>query len=68
MQAVKGQSTAMMTCPFCGVATETPHETQAGCIQALHEEIAHMRAILDQVQSAEVPSPPEDVGSDPGQS
>ena len=52
-------------CPFCGVPTTTPH-TQEGCIQALHEEIARMRAILEQVQSAEVPGPAldPDEGSD----
>jgi hypothetical protein len=60
----------MATCPFCGVATETPHDTQEGCIQALHAEIARMRAILDQVESAEVPGPPQELddgrpGSDP---
>ena len=34
----------MPNCPFCGVATDVPHETQEGCIQALHAEIARMRA------------------------
>ena len=50
----------MSNCPFCGVATDIPHETQEGCIQALHAEIARMRAVLDQVQSAKVPVPTED--------
>jgi hypothetical protein len=44
-------------CPFCGVPTETPHETQAGCIEALNVEIAKMRAVLEQVRSAAVPGP-----------
>jgi hypothetical protein len=64
----------MVTCPFCGVVTESPHETQEGCIEALHAEIARIRDVLSHVQSAEVPSPapvdeePEDEkGSDPGQ-
>lgn len=44
-------------CPFCGVVTETPHETQTGCIEALNAEIARMRAVLEQVHSATVPGP-----------
>ena len=53
-------------CPFCGVQTNTPH-TQEGCIEALNAEIARMRAIRDQVQSAEVAGPASDPdeGSDP---
>lgn len=50
----------MSTCPFCGVVTETPHETQEGCIEALHAEIARVREVLSHVQSAEVPHPQED--------
>jgi hypothetical protein len=34
-------------CPFCGLATDVPHETQAGCIEALHAEIARTREILE---------------------
>lgn len=37
-------------CPFCGVATDVPHETQEGCIEALHKEIARMREILELVR------------------
>jgi coproporphyrinogen III oxidase-like Fe-S oxidoreductase len=37
-------------CPFCGVATDVPHETQEGCIEALHDEIARMRGILDRLR------------------
>ena len=56
----------METCPFCGVVTETPHETQEGCIEALHAEIERVRAVLAQVKSAEVPAPREDASeSDP---
>jgi hypothetical protein len=44
-------------CPFCGVVTETPHETQAGCIEALNAEIVRMRAVLDRVRSTAVPGP-----------
>jgi hypothetical protein len=49
----------MSNCPFCGVATDLPHETQASCIHALHAEIARMRAVLEHVQSAKVPVPAE---------
>ena len=55
----------MADCPFCGVDTTVPHETQEGCIQALHAEIARMRAVLDHVYTAEVPGPPDD-DPDPG--
>jgi len=57
---------SMSVCPFCGVTTETPHETQRGCIEALNVEIAKMRAVLEQVRSAAVPGPvpPEDDESD----
>ena len=47
----------MSICPFCGVVTEVPHETQAGCIEALNAEIARMRGVLEQVRSAAVPAP-----------
>lgn len=51
----------MSTCPFCGVVTETPHESQEGCIEALHAEIARMREVLSHVHSVQVPPPQEDV-------
>jgi hypothetical protein len=57
----------MATCPFCGVASETAHETQEHCIEALHAEIARMRAVLGQVQSVEVPGPDEQEEPDAGQ-
>ena len=28
-----------VVCPFCGIASEVPHETQEGCIHALQAEI-----------------------------
>jgi hypothetical protein len=46
----------MSTCPFCGIVTETPHETQKGCLNA---EIARMRAVLDQVRSTAAPGATE---------
>jgi hypothetical protein len=33
-------------CPFCGVAIDVPHDSQEGCIEALHAEITRMRGIL----------------------
>ncbi len=37
------------SCPFCGVGTDLPHETQAACIAALHAEIARMRQVVDRL-------------------
>lgn len=55
----------MSVCPFCGVVTETAHESQQGCVAALAAEITRLRAVLDHVYSAEVPPPPqEDAGPD----
>ena len=45
------------TCPFCGVVTETPHDTQEGCITALQLEIARVRHILELSQPAGNPAP-----------
>lgn len=49
----------MIICPFCGLGTDVPHETQEGCIAALHGEIARMRQVLSYVKSAtHVPQAP----------
>ena len=37
-------------CPFCGIVTNVPHNTQAGCIEALHDEITRMRTLLGQAR------------------
>jgi hypothetical protein len=42
-------------CPFCGMATNLPHNTQQGCIEALHREISKTREILGLIR----PKPPE---------
>jgi hypothetical protein len=55
----------MPICPFCGVVTDAPHETQAGCIEALNAEIVRMRAVLDHVRSATVPGPARADEDDP---
>lgn len=59
-----------MNCPSCGLHADAPHETQEECIQALHDEIARTRSILERVRpwgfprrsAPEAPSgpPPED--------
>jgi hypothetical protein len=49
----------MSECPFCGVMTETPHESQQGCLEALAAEIARLRSVLEHVHSAAVPPPPD---------
>ena len=41
-------------CPFCGVATDVPHETQEGCIEALQAEIARLRVVLEFVRDPRV--------------
>ncbi len=43
-------SLPLQTCPFCGIATNVPHETQEGCIEALQAEIARVRGILQHVK------------------
>lgn len=48
------------SCPFCGIVTEVPHETQEGCIAALHEEIARVKAVLEHSRPMHAPPPPDD--------
>ncbi len=57
-------------CPFCGLATDVPHETQQGCIDALHVEITRMRGLLDTVKpvSEEISTAPERPEADPSPS
>jgi hypothetical protein len=38
-----------MLCPFCGMATEFPHESQEVCIAALQAEIRRTRQILENI-------------------
>jgi hypothetical protein len=47
-------------CPFCGLATEVPHETQAGCIEALQAEIDRMRGVLKSVKDPLAQPLPDD--------
>jgi coproporphyrinogen III oxidase-like Fe-S oxidoreductase len=48
------------SCPFCGIATEVPHETQEGCIEALHREIRRVRELLAQSRPLGQPALPAD--------
>ena len=49
-------------CPFCGLPSALPHETQAVCIEALHHEIDKVRDILNHVKDPlDRASPDEDV-------
>jgi hypothetical protein len=47
-------------CPFCGLVTGVPHETQQGCIDALNEEIARVREVLEIIQPAGASQPPRE--------
>lgn len=51
-----------IACPFCGVVTDVPHETEQGCIDALLAEIAHMRQILETVRPAASAATAENAG------
>ena len=53
----------MEPCPFCGVASPAPHESQVQCIEALQAEIARVRDVLSHVHSVAVPTPHEDTPS-----
>jgi hypothetical protein len=48
------------TCPFCGMASQTPHETQAACIAALHAEIGRTKDVLVRLKSAHTLEPPDE--------
>lgn len=40
----------MIVCPFCGLATESAHETQAACVEALQAEVSRVREIVEKVE------------------
>ena len=44
-------------CPFCGLVTQVPHETQQTCIAALHAEIGRVRDMLARLKPTGVPGP-----------
>jgi hypothetical protein len=47
-----------MNCPFCGVETDAPHESQQACICALTVEVQRMRTLVQQLKSPAEPSTP----------
>jgi hypothetical protein len=51
-------------CPFCGVVSDVPHETQRLCIEALQAEIARTRRVLQAVTEP-LPPPRETGDEDP---
>ena len=40
----------VQVCPFCGLPSTLPHETQAVCVEALHREVDRVRDILNHVK------------------
>jgi hypothetical protein len=42
-------------CPFCGVVSESAHDSQEACIRALQYEIQHTRQILTEVDRSARP-------------
>ena len=52
-------------CPFCGVLADVPHETQEGCIAALHTEIAQMRGLLANLKPTAVARTADDQDQPP---
>jgi hypothetical protein len=55
------------TCPFCGMASQTPHETQAACIAALQSEIGRTKDVLVRLKSAPTLEPPDEDNVPPRQ-
>jgi hypothetical protein len=52
-------------CPFCDIAADVPHETQAACIEALHDEIGRMRGLLQSTSDGPVAKGNDDPSDDP---
>ena len=49
-----------LICPFCGVVSEAPHETEQVCIDALQSEIDRTRRILDRMTEPRPAASPAD--------
>jgi hypothetical protein len=47
----------MPVCPFCGVVSAIPHESQQVCVDALAAEIARLRQVLERPRPTTVPIP-----------
>jgi hypothetical protein len=52
MSGPKAVTPVTRVCPFCGVTTDVPHESQAGCITALQHEIDRVRDVLSALKPA----------------
>ena len=52
-------------CPFCGVVSDRPHDTQEACILALQSEIRQTRQALSQAAPPAAPASPEKAGREP---
>ena len=58
-QTLKGADAGAVTsekCPFCGMPSSVPHETETRCIEALQAEIELTRQMLQ--QGPDAPSAP----------
>ena len=47
-------------CPFCGVVSETAHDSQQACIEALQSEIERTRQVLTRVGEHSLSQRPHD--------
>lgn len=47
---IEGEIMVVTFCPFCGLGTDLPHETQEACIAALNGEIARMRQVVSHLR------------------
>lgn len=60
MSGLPKASVSARVCPFCGLLSGVPHESQEGCIAALHTEIGRMRGILATLRPAGAPDSPDE--------
>ena len=68
----KGSPMKFTVCPFCGVVSETAHDSQQACIEALQSEIERTRQVLTRVGEHSLSQrphdrPPPDEDDDPEQ-
>jgi hypothetical protein len=52
--------TRFTVCPFCGVVSESAHDSQQACIQALQSEIERTRQVLIRVGELSLPEGPHE--------
>ena len=46
-------------CPFCGVVSDSAHDSQQACIEALQSEIERTRQVLTRVGELSLPEGPQ---------